>query len=80
MLMQKFLINTFYQQLKIFQAKLQGVIKKLLVMLNTLYFTYLKYLIFHLPILFSALHLQGKLQKSFIPSHGKTHVGMMKLQ
>jgi len=41
---------------------------------------YLRHLIFHLPILFSTIHLQGKLQKSYTPSLGKINVGMMKFQ
>jgi len=42
--------------------------------------TYLRYLIFHLPILFFVIHLQGKLKKLFTPFLGKTRVVMMKFQ
>jgi len=41
---------------------------------------YLRYFIFPLPTLFSIIHLWGKLKKSFTPSLGKIHVGMMKFQ
>jgi len=44
------------------------------------YCIYLRYLIFHLPILFFVMHLQGKLKKLFTPSFGKTCVVMMKFQ
>jgi hypothetical protein len=66
----------FLSTAEIFQAKLQGVINKLVVVLNTLYLTYLKFLILHLPVLLSTIHLQGKSKKSLIPSHEKTHVGL----
>jgi hypothetical protein len=44
------------------------------------YLIYLKYLIFHLPTLFSIIHLQGKLKKLLTPSLVNTRVGMMKFQ
>ena len=50
------------------------------IVLNTHCLIYHRYLIFHLPILFFIIHLQGKLKKLFTPSHGKTRVVMMKFQ
>jgi len=45
---------------------------------HTKYSLSFRYLIFHLPILFFVIHLQGKLKKLFTPSLGKTRVVMMK--
>jgi len=50
------------------------------IVLNTHCLIYLRYLIFHLPILFFIIHLRGKLKKLFTPSLGKTRVVMMKFQ
>ena len=63
-----------------FFAKLLVIINKASIVLNTHCLIYHTYLIFHLLILFSIIHLQGKLKKLFMPSLGKTLVVMMKFQ